>query len=243
MLAGKIALVTGAGSGIGRAASLLIAREGAKVIATDQNKKSLDETLNLLKGDGHSSYTLDVANAEIVEQTFKNILKNYETPPNIIVNSAGITRDSFLLNMTPEMFKDVIDVNLTGTYNVVKCACIALNEYKHSGSIVNIASIVGQTGNMAQVNYSASKAGVEALSKTVAKEMGKLGIRCNAVVPGFIKSPMTDLVPEKVKDFFLARIPLGRLGKPEEVAEVIAFLASDRSSYINGASILVTGGL
>uniref|UniRef100_A0A224XIX0 Putative mitochondrial/plastidial beta-ketoacyl-acp reductase n=1 Tax=Panstrongylus lignarius TaxID=156445 RepID=A0A224XIX0_9HEMI len=215
MLAGKIALVTGAGSGIGRATSLLIAREGAKVIITDQNKKSLDETLTQLKGDGHSSYTLDVTNAELVAQTFKNIVKNYETPPNIVINSAGITRDSFLLNMTQDMFKNVIDVNLTGTYNVVKSACVALNEYEHSGSIVNIASIVGQTGNMAQVNYSASKAGVEALSKTVAKEMGKLGIRCNAVVPGFIESPMTDLVPEKVKNLFLARIPLGRLGKPE----------------------------
>ncbi|KAK9501990.1 hypothetical protein O3M35_012606 [Rhynocoris fuscipes] len=243
MLSGKLALVTGGGSGIGRATSLILAREGAKVIVTDQNSNAIEETFKLLEGQDHSRLTLDVSNSEAVNETFKTIVNKYSLPPDVIVNSAGITRDSFLLKMTLDMFQKVIDVNLTGTYNVVKAACAQLSERKLTGSIINIASIVGQTGNMGQVNYSASKAAVEALTKTVAKEMGQYGIRCNAVVPGFIETSMTDTVPEKVKNMFKAQIPLGRLGKPEEVAEVIAFLASARSSYINGASLLVTGGL
>jgi len=242
MLAGKLSFVTGGGSGIGRAACQLLAREGAKVVVADVSDAK-EDTLGMLGGKDHLSVRVDVSCEDSVNAALNKVTKHYGHPPSIIVNSAGILRDNFLLNVPLADFKRVLDVNLTGTFLVTKAACKELVDTKLSGSIVNIASIVGVTGNLGQSNYSASKAGVEAFTKTVAKEMGRNGIRCNAVVPGFIVSPMTDTVPDKVKDMFKKSIALGRLGNPEEVAEVIVFLASDKSSYVNGASIHVTGGL
>lgn len=246
IVAGKIAFVTGAGSGIGRAVCQVLAREGAKVIATDQNGIAAQETQGLISGIGcndHISLSVDVSMGESVNMAFSDAIQHYGKPPSVIVNSAGITRDNFLLKMSEEWFQKVLDVNLKGTFLVVQAATKAMIDANISGgSIVNIASIVGKHGNIGQCNYTASKAGVEAFTKTAAKEFGKFGIRCNAVVPGFIKSPMTDAIPEKVIQKILPSIAMGRMGRPEEVAEVIAFLASDRSSYVNGASIEVIGG-
>lgn len=244
MLSGKLALITGGGSGIGRAACLILAREGAEVIAADRNPASAQETVSLIKnGTKHSSLEVDVSSPSSVQACMQQVLKIYTRPPNVIVNSAGVTRDSFLLKMSFKQFQEAIDINLTGTFNVVQAACALLVESKQPGSIITVGSIVGQIGNIGQANYAASKAGVEALTKTVAKEMGSFGIRCNAVIPGFIETPIIATVPEKVKDSFRKLIPLARFGDPAEVGELIAFLSSDRSSYINGTSINITGGL
>jgi len=243
MLSGKLAFITGGGSGIGRAACQLMAKEGARVVVSDFDLPSAVKTVSLLSGEGHFSLQLDVSDTAQVRQVVDSVVSLYKRPPTLLVNSAGITRDAFLLKMTDEQFSQVFDVNVKGTYAVTKAVCEALSVAKLGGSIVNIASVVGQTGNMGQSNYAASKAAVEAFTKTVAKEMGSAGVRCNAVVPGFILTQMTEKVPDKVKHMFTAQIPLARMGSPQEVAEVIVFLASDRSSYVNGASIKVTGGL
>ncbi|XP_071439074.1 (3R)-3-hydroxyacyl-CoA dehydrogenase [Hetaerina americana] len=245
-LAGRIALVTGAGSGIGRATCAALSREGASIIAADKVGKNAKLTIQSLKGDvaQNISVEVDVKDSSSIQRMFGELKKCFPKPPSIIVNSAGITRDAFLLKMEESHFDDVINVNLKGTFLIIQAAAQALIDANtsHGASIVNIASIVGVHGNIGQANYSASKAGVEALTKTAAKELSKFGIRCNAVVPGFIESPMTDAVPVKVKEMVQAQIMVGRFGKPEEIAEVITFLASSRSSYINGTCIEVTGG-
>jgi len=246
IVAGKIAFVTGAGSGIGRAVCQVLAREGARVIAADQNGMAAQETKGLISDVGakdHISVCVDVSMAESVNTAISDAIQHYSQPPSVVVNSAGLTRDNFLLKMDEQWFQKVLDVNLKGTFLVVQTAVKAMIDAKVSGgSVINIASIVGKTGNIGQCNYAASKAGVEAFTKTAAKEFGQYGIRCNAVVPGFIKTPMTETVPEKVLQKIIPFIAVRRMGKPEEVAEVIAFLASDRSSYVNGASIDVNGG-
>nr|CAD7262694.1 unnamed protein product [Timema shepardi] len=253
-LGGKLAFVTGAGSGIGRAVCQVLAREGAKVIATDKDEKSAQKTLSLLKINSyvcpgssatsqHLHLPMDVSRSEEVYSVVKSAIEHFSVPPKIVVNCAGITRDNFLLKLDEDSFQQVIDVNLKGTFLVTQTIARALVEANITGgSIINLASIVGRTGNIGQCSYAASKAAIEAFTKTTAKELGTFGIRCNAVVPGFIDTPMTDAVPDKVKEKFRANIALRRFGKAEEVAEVIAFLASDKSSYVNGASIEVIGG-
>ncbi|XP_068084171.1 (3R)-3-hydroxyacyl-CoA dehydrogenase isoform X2 [Anabrus simplex] len=235
-----------AGSGIGRAVCQTLAREGACIIATDRNPEAVRETVGLLTrdaGQSHIALTMDVTSANSVNTSLQSAIEHFSRPPSIVVNNAGITKDNFILKTDERSFQDVIDVNLKGTFLVLQATAKAMSEAGITdGSIINVASIVGKWGNIGQANYSASKAGVEALTKTAAKEFGKLGIRCNAVLPGFIATPMTDTVPENVKAMFLSRVAAGRLGRPEEVAEVITFLASDRSSYVNGASVEVTGG-
>ncbi|XP_023315553.1 estradiol 17-beta-dehydrogenase 8 isoform X2 [Trichogramma pretiosum] len=193
---------------------------------------------------------LDVRSRASVELALARGREHYGATPSLVVNSAGVTRDNFLLKMSEAEFDEVLGVNLRGTFLVTKCAAQAMIQAAETedtqgggGSIVNIASIIGKTGNIGQSNYAASKAGVEAFTKSAAAEFGQFGIRVNAVLPGFIETPMTDKVPDKVKQMFIKRIPLKRMGKAEEVAEVILFLASNKSSYINGASIEVTGGL
>nr|CAD7403958.1 unnamed protein product [Timema cristinae] len=247
VLGGKLAFVTGAGSGIGRAVCQVLAREGAKVIATDKDEKSAQKTLSLLKSSSatfqHLHLPLDVSRSEEVYSVVKSAIEHFSVPPTIVVNCAGITRDNFLLKLDEDSFQQVIDVNLKGTFLVTQTIARALVEANITGgSVINLASIVGRTGNMGQCSYAASKAAIEAFTKTTAKELGTFGIRCNAVVPGFIDTPMTDAVPDKVKEKFRATIALRRFGRAEEVAEVIAFLASDKSSYVNGASIEVIGG-
>lgn len=199
----------------------------------------------ILGGSDHVALNVDVTNPHKIEKAFKNIINQFSTAPTIVVNSAGITRDNFLLKLSESDFDDVIKVNLKGTFLVMQSAVKAMIDAgtTDGGSIINISSIIGKVGNIGQCNYSASKAGVEALTKSASMEFGKLGIRVNAVLPGFIETPMTSTVPDNIKNMFIKRIPFERMGKPTEVAEVVAFLASSRSSYVNGTSIEVTGGL
>ncbi|KMQ93734.1 estradiol 17-beta-dehydrogenase 8 [Lasius niger] len=235
----------GAGSGIGREVCRVLAREGANVVAADQNVKTAQETVATLEGAEHIALNIHVNDRNSVETAFKDVVKQFSKPPTIIVNSAGITRDNFLAKLSDNDFDDVINVNLKGTFLIMQAAVKAMiegNATKDS-SIINVSSIIATRGNIGQSNYSASKAGVIAMTKSASMEFGQFGIRVNTVLPGFIDTPMTAIVPDKVKEMFIKRIPLQRLGKPEEVAEVIVFLASDRSSYINGTSIEVTGGM
>ncbi|KAL6448098.1 hypothetical protein ACFW04_000257 [Cataglyphis niger] len=245
LVAGKLALVTGAGSGIGKEVCRVLAREGASVVAADQNIKTAQETIATLEGADHFALNIHVNDRNNVETAFKDIVKQFSKPPTIIVNSAGITRDNFLVKLSDNDFDDVIDVNLKGTFLIMQTAVKAMIERNTTkdSSIINMSSIIAIRGNIGQSNYSASKAGVIAMTKSASMEFGQFGIRINAVLPGFIATPMTAIVPDKVKEIFLKRIPLQRIGKPQEVAEVILFLASDKSSYINGASIEVTGGM
>ncbi|XP_011868760.1 PREDICTED: estradiol 17-beta-dehydrogenase 8 [Vollenhovia emeryi] len=245
LIAGKLALVTGAGSGIGREVCRVFAREGAKVVAIDQNVKTATETVAVLEGAGHVALNVNVADRKSVETAFEHVLKQFSRPPTIIVNSAGITRDNFLVKLSDIDFDDVINVNLKGTFLVMQTAVkemISANATENS-SIINISSITGKRGNIGQSNYSASKAGVIAMTSTASMEFGQFGIRVNAILPGVIDTPIIATLPDKVKEFFIKNIPLQRIGRPQEVAEVTAFLASDKSSYITGASIEVTGGL
>ncbi|VVC32975.1 Hypothetical protein CINCED_3A020068 [Cinara cedri] len=242
MLPGKLAFVTGAGGGIGRAVCHLMAREGATVVAADLNLNNVESTVADLTGKGHKSYQLDVSNTESVSSVLKQVFTDYSAPPTVVVNAAGITRDNFMLKMSVEDFESVFNVNVKGTFLVTQTICKELVEKNLSGSIVNIGSIVAQRGNKGQCNYAASKAAVEVFSKTVSLEMARYNIRCNTVLPGFTVTPMTEIIPDKVKEYFKSVIPLNRFAESDEIAEVVTFLASEKSSYITGTSIAVSGG-
>merc|ERR1711881_725976 len=185
----------------------------------------------------------DVSQSDSVKSCFQQVLDHYKRPPDIIVNSAGITKDGFLLRMKEEDFDKVISVNLKGTFLVTQAGASLMKDKSLPGSIVNIASVAARTGNLGQANYTASKAGVIGFTKTAAKELGRFGIRVNVILPGFIKTPMTDVVPDKVKTGILSQIPLGDFGDPIDIAEATAFLACERSKYITGASFDVNGGM
>jgi len=266
VLSGRLALVTGGGSGIGRAVCQVLARDNARVVVTDLNIDSCRQTEQGLRPDQHLSVAADVSQSDSVSECFQRVLDKYKRPPDIIVNSAGITKDGFLLRMKEEDFDKVIDVNLKGTFLVTQTAASLMKENQLTGSIVNIASIVARTGNIGQANYTASKAGVIGFTKTAAKELGKFGIRVNVILPGFIKTPMTDIVPDKLKMMVQLQIPLanrtvkeeswkiklaerltgrklGDFGEPEDIAETAAFLASNRARYMTGSCIDVNGGL
>jgi len=248
LLSGRLALVTGGGSGIGKAVCHVFAREGARVVVTDINVKAAEETLKELEGAAgscgqHLALPMDVTVGRSVQAVIADTLSHYKTAPSVVCNSAGITRDNFLMKMDENSFNAVINVNLKGTFLVTQAASAAMVDAKvAAGSIINISSIIGRTGNIGQANYAASKAGVEAMTKSAARELAQFSIRCNSVLPGFIETPMLKAVPDKVKNKFKMLIPAGRTGRPEEVAEVVLFLASERSSYVTGTSIEVTGG-
>ncbi|KAI5633471.1 enoyl-(Acyl carrier protein) reductase domain-containing protein [Phthorimaea operculella] len=249
-VAGRLAVVTGAGSGIGRAACQVLSREGATVIAADKNYESAVETIKthtaLASGANdagdHTAIELDVASAASVQNLVESALKQYKTAPTIVVNSAGITRDNWMLKLSDEDYDNVMDVNLKGTFLVMRAFAKAMADANLRGSIINISSIVGKYGNLGQTNYAASKAGVVGMTQAAAQELGKYNIRVNAVLPGFINTPIIQTVPDKVKQTILKQVPLGRLGEPTEVAELIAYLASEKSSFITGAAIDITGG-
>ncbi|XP_034017268.1 estradiol 17-beta-dehydrogenase 8 [Thalassophryne amazonica] len=247
-LISRLALVTGGGSGIGRAVCQRFASEGASVVVADISEDSANETLGSLshaiRGQCHMAAAVDVSSKDSIKRVITNIQSWYFQPPSVCVNAAGITRDDFLLNLDEEHFDEVIQVNLKGSFLITQAVAQALVSCGAAkGSIITVGSIVGKVGNIGQANYAASKAGVEGLTRTAAKELSRFGIRCNCVLPGFISTPMTDKVPEKVISKMMSLVPLGRLGEPAEVADVCAFLASDDSRYITGASIEVAGGL
>ncbi|XP_076005948.1 (3R)-3-hydroxyacyl-CoA dehydrogenase [Genypterus blacodes] len=247
-LVSRLALVTGGGSGIGRAVCQRFACEGASVVVADISEESANETLGSLpndhRGQDHMAAVVDVSSKESVKKLLTSVQTCYFQPPSVCVNAAGITQDDFLLNMEEEDFDRVVQINLKGSFlltQAVAQALVACGAPK--GSIITVGSIVGKVGNIGQANYAASKAGVEGLTKTAAKELSRFGIRCNCVLPGFISTPMTEKVPDKVINKMMSLVPLGRMGQPAEVADVCAFLASDESRYITGESIQVTGGL
>jgi len=244
MLANRIAWVTGGGRGIGEAIVKVLSREGAQVAVSDLDQESCQSVVNnLVNPDQNLAVTNDVSSKDSVMETLEKIKAKFNRPPDIVVNSAGITMDKYLLRMSEESFDKVIDVNLKGTFLINQLTASAMKEADIKGSIVNISSITGKTGNVGQANYTASKAGVIAFTQTAAKELGKFGIRVNCICPGFIETAMTDKVPEHIRQMMLFQIPLGHFGQAEDIAETAAFLASNRAKYINGAAIDVNGGL
>ncbi len=235
-LDGKVVLITGAAHGIGRATLELFAREGARLIACDLEADPLREAATAT---GALGVVMDVAEPHSVEAGFRRALEAFGRLDGV-VHYAGITRDGFHWKMTLEDWERVIRVNLTGSFLVAKAASEAMRE-KNPGSIVLTASRV-YLGNLGQANYSASKAGVVGLTRTLALELGRWGIRVNALAPGFIETRMTAQVPEKVREKAIAATPLGRVGKPLEVAYAALFLVSDESSFITGQVLFVDGG-
>jgi 3-oxoacyl-[acyl-carrier protein] reductase len=242
-LKGKVALVTGAAQGIGKAIALLLARNGADIVVSDINLEKAEETAKEIGAIGPKAMAVkvDVANLSDVEGMVTGILEKL-AKIDILVNNAGITRDKLILRMTEEDWDAVLGVNLKGTFNCTK-AVVRHMAKQRSGKIVNIASVVGEMGNAGQANYSASKAGVIGLTKTIAREYAQRGINVNAIAPGYIETPMTEALPEKAKEELKKLIPMERLGKPEDVAEAVLFLISEESSYITGQVLNVNGGI
>ena len=244
MLDGKTAIVTGAARGIGRAIALALAKEGATVIVNCSNSISqAQEVVTEIKANGGTAkmYKCDVADAEAVKTLFADVLEAYGQI-DILVNNAGITRDGLLMRMSEEDFDEVIDINLKGSFLCTKEAVKAMIR-KRTGRIINISSVSGIAGNAGQANYSASKAGVLGLTKATAREVASRGITVNAIAPGFIETDMTDKLSDKIKETVTQQIPLGHFGLPEDIANAVVFLASEKSQYITGQVLGVDGGM
>ena len=238
----KVVIITGAAQGIGYATARKFLEEGAKVIACDIGKVPIESAVAALASSGAiEAFVVDVTMRDQIEAMAAAVAQRHGRI-DVLVNNAGITIDARLQKMTDDQFDRVIDVNLKGTYN---CAQAVLDTMLQQGSgvILNASSVVGIYGNFGQTNYAASKFGVIGFVKTWARELGPKGIRCNAVAPGFVATHILDTIPEKVLEQLRQRVPLRRLGTPEDVANLYAFLASDEASYINGAVIEVSGGL
>lgn len=244
LLKNKTALITGASRGIGKAIALVFANEGADIAITNiaddaefrDTLKDIEKTGVKVKG-----YVSNAAVYEDSQKTVSEVLKDFSRI-DILVNNAGITRDNLLMRMTEEQWDSVLTVNLKSVYNLTKAVIMPMIK-QNGGSIINMSSVVGVSGNAGQTNYSASKAGIIGFTKSIAKELGSRNIRCNAIAPGFIISEMTDKLSESVKNDWINKIPLKRGGKPEDVANTALFLASELSSYINGQTIHVCGGM
>ena len=242
-LKGKVAVITGAAQGIGYATARKFLDEGAAVALVDLSAEALQSARSSLKVNGEilETFAVDVTRREQLDEMVGQLRATFGRL-DILVNNAGITLDARIQNMTDEQFDRVIDVNLKGTYNSSKAVLAPMLE-QGSGVILNASSVVGLYGNFGQTNYAASKFGVIGFVKTWARELGPKGIRCNAVCPGFIATHILETIPQRVLSQLTERVPLRRLGRPDEVANVYAFLASDEASYINGAVIEVGGGL
>ena len=239
----RIAVITGGADGIGRATAMRFAQEGAMVVIWDMNEeKGKQTTAEINAAGGKASFLkVNTSNFAEVEAASKKVVEQYGKY-EILINNAGITRDSTLKKMTPELWQQVIDVNLTGVFYCAKCAADIMTE-QGWGRIVNASSVVALYGNFGQTNYVATKAGLIGMTKTMARELGKKGVTVNAVAPGFILTDMVRKMPEEVLKSMEDKVPVKRLGKPEEIAAAYAFLASDDAAYINGTVISVDGGM
>ncbi len=240
---GKTAVITGAGRGIGAAIAKRLAKDGFDIAVNELTEGSGAQTVEECKALGvkAAAYAADVSDYAQCEEMVKKIKEDFGTI-DALVNNAGITRDGLLLRMTEENYDSVIRINQKSVFNMTKFVGAVMLRQK-SGSIVNLASVAGLYGNPGQMNYSASKGAVIAMTKTSAKELGSRGIRVNAVAPGFIQTPMTDKLTDEQKNAILAQIAMKRYGQPEEIANVVAFLLSDDASYVTGQTIEISGGL
>ena len=238
----KVAIITGSARGIGQATALKFAVEGARVVVCDLDRKAVDEVVAQITASGGQAvgFTLNVTDKASIAAMVKGVIDKYGRV-DVLVNNAGIVDDAMLRKMTDDQFERVIDINLKGTYNCAR-AVVDIMVAQGAGVILNASSVVGLYGNFGQTNYAASKFGVIGMAKTWARELGRKGIRANAVCPGFVETTILKSIPQKVMQAMIDRVPLGRLAKPEEIANTYAFLASDEASYINGAVIEVSGG-
>ena len=239
----KVAVITGAASGIGLATAIKFAQEGAFIAICDLNQAGIDAAIKEVEAVGGQAlgYIVDVTKPDQIA-AMRDALLAEKGRIDVLVNNAGIVMDAQLIKMTEDQFDKVIDINLKGTYNMAR-ALVDTMVAQGAGVILNASSVVGVYGNFGQTNYAATKFGVIGMVKTWAKELGKKGIRANAVCPGFVATPILKAMPEKVLQGMEEKVPMRRLADPSEIANVYAFLASDEASYINGAAIEVTGGL
>lgn len=242
-LENKVAIITGGADGIGRAGALRFAQEGATVVIWDMNEEKGRETVSIIETEGGKAIFNKVNTASFteVETATQKVIEAFGKI-DILINNAGITRDSSLKKMTPEQWQQVIDVNLTGVFNCSKCVSDHMVA-KGFGRIINTSSVVALYGNFGQTNYVATKAGVIGMTKTMARELGRKGVTVNAVAPGFIATEMVKKMPEDVLKAMEAKVPVGRLGLPQEIASAYLFLASDEAAYINGTTLSVDGGI
>lgn len=244
MLNGKVAVVTGASRGIGRAVAKKLASLGAEVVINyNGSKERAEEVLREIEAEGGkaSIYQCNVSDFAACEAFLKDVISEHGSL-DILVNNAGITRDDLLMKMTEEEYDAVLDTNLKGTFNCIRFAARQMLKQR-SGRIINMASVSGVLGNAGQANYSASKAGIIGLTKSAARELASRGITVNAVAPGFVNTEMTEVLSEKVKEGAVSQIPLGKFGEPEDIAEAVAFLASEGARYITGQVLNVDGGM
>lgn len=240
----KAALVTGASRGIGRAVAIALAKKGyAVAVNYAGSQKAAEDVKAAIEAEGGRAIVIqgDVSKAEDVEKVFAAVKAEFGRL-DVLVNNAGITRDSLLIRMKEENWDAVIDTDLKSGFLAIKAAAPIMMKQR-KGAIINIASVVGITGNVGQINYSAAKAGVIGMTKTAAKELAARGIRVNAVAPGFIETSMTDVIPEKIREDMIHSVPLGRMGQAEDVANAVCFLASEEASYITGQVLKVDGGM
>jgi 3-oxoacyl-[acyl-carrier protein] reductase len=244
ILKGKTALITGSGRGLGKSIALKLAQMGANIVLNDiEQSDSVDETAEEFKELGYNVAVTkgDVRDSNDVEKMVQTAADSFGRL-DILVNNAGITRDTLMIKMSEKDWDDVIDINLKGAFICTKAA-VRIMMKQRCGKIINISSVAGVMGNSSQANYSSSKAGLIGLTKSTAKEFARRNITCNAVAPGVIQSKMTDVLPEQVKEKYLENIPLNRFGTPEDVANVVGFLASGDSDYVTGQVIHIDGGL
>jgi 3-oxoacyl-[acyl-carrier protein] reductase len=239
----KVAAVTGASQGIGRDTALALAEAGAKVVVASRNEEKLAELVNEITTAGREAFAvkMDVADSEQVKAGFKQVIEKFGRL-DILVNNAAVTRDGLAIRMKKDDWDAVIQTNLTGAHLCIQQVLSTMMKAR-AGRIINIASVVAQSGNAGQANYVAAKAGLIGLTKAIAVEIASRGITVNAVAPGFIATPMTDVLSDQVKESLKTRIPLGRMGSPRDVASAIVFLASDEAGYITGHVLHVNGGM
>ena len=242
-LGNKVSIVTGASKGIGKAIAKIFAQAGTHVVCVSRTKDDLNILKKEILNDGGSVsiYSCDVSNFDEVEGLIRNTVEEF-SKIDIIVNNAGITRDGLIMRMSDEDWNTVIDINLKGTFNAIKAVSRQMMKQR-SGRIINISSVVGLKGNAGQANYAASKAGIIGLTKSSSKELASRGITVNCIAPGYIATDMTDQLTDKVKEEIINRIPLGYIGKTDNIAATALFLASDEAEYITGQTISVDGGM